>query len=88
MRAICRVRSRASARAGTVQGCVRAIAWRSSSDSDTPAAAAFGLPRGELGRAHAGVRDGGARWSGATARHGLLDGGSKGSAAAPSPVPM
>ncbi len=31
MRAICRVRSRSTSRAGAVQVCVRAIAWRSSS---------------------------------------------------------
>ena len=41
MRAICRVRSRSTARAGAVQVCVRAMAWRSSADSDTPAAAAL-----------------------------------------------
>ena len=41
------------------------------------------LPRGQLGFAHASVRDDGARRSWATARHGLVDGGSKGEHSGP-----
>ena len=41
MRATCRVRSRSTSIAGAVHVCVRDIACRSSSDSVTPAAAAF-----------------------------------------------
>ena len=48
MRAIWRLRSRSTARAGAVQVCVRAIASRSSAEGDTPAAAAFCLPGGVL----------------------------------------
>jgi len=41
MRAICRVRSRSTARAGAVHVRVCAIARRNNSEGDTPAAAAF-----------------------------------------------